>query len=401
MKPQVLFILDHEFRRCVRLKNQVAELTRNNVDCHVVEFQYSGFQPIKLITNDGVSIYTVFLPSFIHHFRTLSAELPIFRWVVARSLKAIKAQWNLEPAVFHCYNTFAWRGVSQFARQFRRVHLTVDFAEDLPSIMREYDYVKRGIGKVLVSLKRWEALQADAVINADTCIVVTEEATNNYVHRYGVNTSKFIPINNLPSNELVEKALSINKTETEGFSVLYFGDTSMRRGTDLLIRTAPKIKMMIPEYEVIIIGHNNREQPRLSEMVEVYECGDYVRLLGYQPESKLPTYMAMADIGVSPLKRNPHHDTTHANKLFQFMLGGLPLIVSDCTAQANLIGDYDLGVVFEADNDSSFIQAIQKVYLNEDLRANWVQNAKSYLSHLSLQKAVSPYSELIHKLQRQ
>ena len=175
----------------------------------------------------------------------------------------------------------------------------------------------------------------------------------------------------------------------------------MRRGTDLLIRTAPKIKMMIPEYEVIIIGHNNREQPRLNEMVEEYECGDYVRLLGFQPESELPTYMAMADIGASPLKRNPHHDTTHANKLFQFMLGGLPLIVSDCTAQANLISDYELGVVFEADKDSSFIQAIQQVYLNEGLRATWGQNAKSYLSELSLQKAVSPYSRLIHMLQRQ
>ena len=401
MKPQVLFILDHELRRCVRLKNHIAELAHDNVDCHVVEFQYTGFQPIKLIKKDEVSIYTVFLPSFVHHFRTLSAELPFFRWIVARSLKAIKTQWNLNPAVIHCYNTFAWQGVSQFARQIPRVHLTVDFAEDLPSIMREYDYVKRGIGKVLVSLKQWELLQADAVKNADTCLVVTEEAANDYVHRYGVNTSKFIPINNLPSKDLVEKARSTSKTETESFSLLYFGDTSMRRGTDLLIRTAPKIKMMIPEYEVIIIGHNNREQPRLNEMVEEYECGDYVRLLGFQPESELPTYMAMADIGASPLKRNPHHDTTHANKLFQFMLGGLPLIVSDCTAQANLISDYELGVVFEADKDSSFIQAIQQVYSNEGLRATWGQNAKSYLSELSLQKAVSPYARLIHMLQRQ
>lgn len=385
----------------MRLKNQVAELTLDNVECHVVEFQYSGLQPIKLRTKDGISIYTVFLPSFVHHFRALSAELPFFRWAVVRSLRAIRAQWNLNPAVIHCYNTFAWRGVSQFSQQFQKVHLTVDFAEDLPSIMGEYDYVKRGIGKFLVRLKRWEALQADAVKAADTCLVVTEEATNNYVHRYGVNASKFIPINNLPSKELVQKARATNKTETEAFSILYFGDTSMRRGTDLLIRTAPEIKRMIPEYEVIIIGHNNREQPRLREMVEVYECGAYLSLVGYQPEFDLPKYMAIADIGVSPLKRNPHHDTTHANKLFQFMLGGLPLIVSDCTAQANLVSDYNLGVVFEADNDSSFIQAVQQAHSKKDLRATWVQNAKSYSSRLSLQQAITPYSGLIHKLQRQ
>lgn len=399
MKPQVLFILDHELRRCVRLKNHVAELALDNIECHVVEFQYSGFQPIKLKTKDGVSIYTVFLPSFVHHFRTLSAELPFFRWTVVRSLRAIKAQWNLEPAVIHCYNTFAWRGVSQFSRQFQKVHLTVDFAEDLPSIMKEYDYVKRGIGKVLVSLKRWEALQSDAVKNADTCLVVTAEAANNYVHRYGVNASKFIPINNLPSTKLVQKARTTARKPTNEFSILYFGDTSIRRGTDLLIRTAPAIKKTIPEYEVIIIGNNNREQPRLHEMVETYGCGAYVRLLGYQPEDDLPKYMAVTDLGASPLKRNPHHDTTHANKLFQFMLGGLPLIVSDCTAQANLVNDNGLGVVFEADNDSSFIKAVKKAHLNEALRDSWGQNSKSYMSKLSLKKALSPYSGLIHQRQ--
>ena len=164
-----------------------------------------------------MSIYTVFLPSFVHHFRTLSAELPFFNRTNKSNQNSAEFKTCCNPP-----NTFAWQGVSQFARQIPRVHLTVDFAEDLPSIMREYDYVKRGIGKVLVSLQ-W-SLQADAVKNADTCLVV-EEAANDYVHRYGVNTSKFIPINNLPSKDLVEKARSTSKTETESFSVLYFGDT--------------------------------------------------------------------------------------------------------------------------------------------------------------------------------
>ena len=78
----------------------------------------------------------------------------------------------------------------------------------------------------------------------------------------------------------------------------------------------------------------------------------------------------MADIGASPLKRNPHHDTTHANKLFQQWghAWRASINVSDCTLKTNLVSDYELGVVFEADKDSSFIQAIQQVYLNEGLR---------------------------------
>ena len=40
---------------------------------------------------------------------------------------------------------------------------------------------------------------------------------------------------------------------------------------------------------------------------------------------------------ISPLLRNLHHDTTYANKIFQYMALAKPLLVSDATAQKNII----------------------------------------------------------------
>ena len=169
-------------------------------------------------------------------------------------------------------------------------------------------------------MHKWDKLQERAVHGADLCIVVTDEAATDYCQRYRVERSKFLCINNLPNEALINQSQAVKQSNNTSFTLLYFGDTSVRRGTDLLIRTAAEIRLTIPAYEILIIGHNNREQAKLKNMIETHQCKSFVHLMGYQPEIDLPKYMARSNMGVSPLKQNPHHDTTHANKLFQFML---------------------------------------------------------------------------------
>ena len=398
MKPQALFIVDNEFNRCVRLKNQIAVIASEDVDCHIVEFRYFGYKPLEQRSVMGLNVYTVNAPKILQNFRALSAELPVFTWFVKNRLMSVVSKYQISPAIVHCYNTFAWEAVSGFIRKRsadKKPQLVIDFAEDLPSIMREYDYVKRGIGRWLVKLHKWDKLQERAVHGADLCIVVTDEAATDYCQRYRVERSKFLCINNLPNEALINQSQAVKQSNNTSFTLLYFGDTSVRRGTDLLIRTAAEIRLTIPAYEILIIGHNNREQAKLKNMIETHQCKSFVHLMGYQPEIDLPKYMARSNMGVSPLKRNPHHDTTHANKLFQFMLGGLPLIVSDCIAQANLVRSHNLGVVFEADNDSNFIETVINAHNDQNQLESWKVNVKSYIDKHSLESDIKPYVELI------
>ena len=398
LKPQVLFTVDNEFDRCVRLKNQVETLIKSGIDCHVIDFQFGRKTGIRFREVSSVNVYTVCAPPLMQHFRTLSAEFPIFQWFVRNRLNKIIQLHDLNPIAVHCYNTFAWKGVFHCFSKKHKAKLIVDFAEDLPSIMREYDYVKHGIGRLLVNLGRWDKLQAHAVSNSDKCIVVTSKAASDYVKRYGVQKSKFLVIDNLPSIELIEESTREEYEEKDGFSLLYFGDTSVRRGTDLLIRTAPRIKSHIFDYQVIIVGHNNREQTKLESMIQQLGCSDYVSLEGFQPEIKLPKYMKRSSLGASPLKRNQHHDTTHANKLFQFMVGRLPLVVSDCTAQSDLVLNNNLGVVFEADNDESFIQTMIDVRSRHKERGLWSRNALEFTKKNNLTKVVAPYGNYLSAL---
>ncbi|MBK7635084.1 MAG: glycosyltransferase [Saprospiraceae bacterium] len=103
--------------------------------------------------------------------------------------------------------------------------------------------------------------------------------------------------------------------------------------------------------------------------MEKHRIGDYISIEGWQNEEDFPHYINISHIGLSPLIRNIHHDTTYANKLFQYMAFGLPLLVSDCDAQRNLVINNNIGFTHKANSAHDFVHAVEVLYDDPELRA--------------------------------
>jgi len=101
-----------------------------------------------------------------------------------------------------------------------------------------------------------------------------------------------------------------------------------------------------------------------------------VELVGWQDFELFPSYFKSAHIGVSPLHKNIHHDTTYANKLFQYMAFALPVVVSDSTAQRNLVESTHSGLVHREKNISDLANQIMKLYNDKELYKSCSRNAK-------------------------
>ena len=173
----------------------------------------------------------------------------------------------------------------------------------------EYDYVKRGL-EWLVNLEAWEKLQQHAVQNAKVhrC---DRGSCRRPCRRYAVERRKFFA--SATSQTCIDSAVDSHPTIRQSSFTSVFWNTSFRRGTDQLVRTAPGIRSIMPDYEVIIVGYNKREQAALENLVKAHNCESYVHLLGFQPELDLPKYMSRSNIGF------PHSSetiTTRTNKLF-------------------------------------------------------------------------------------
>ena len=83
-----------------------------------------------------------------------------------------------------------------------------------------------------------------------------------------------------------------------------------------------------------------------------------------------------SDIGVSPLHKNIHHDTTYANKIFQYLSFGKPIVVSDCKAQEKIVEMYQCGLVFKDRNVIDFSEKILKLHGDKKLYNDSSFNAK-------------------------
>jgi len=80
--------------------------------------------------------------------------------------------------------------------------------------------------------------------------------------------------------------------------------------------------------------------------------------------NEIPSYISQSDICLSPLIENEHHNTTIANKLFQYMLFGKPMVISDCKPQIRIINETEAGILHKAGDAKDLANKIIELYNN-------------------------------------
>jgi glycosyltransferase involved in cell wall biosynthesis len=375
---RILMITDGRFSDRIRVSNEARALVEAGHEVHV--HALDSWCETASFESDGVRVTEHRLPKWCHWARVLNAEWPFYAWVVGRVVRSVVA--SVQPDVIHVHNLFVWTGARRAQKMAPQAKWVLDIAENLPEIMQEYDHVKRGIGRLLIRPKLWAKLQRRAIQEADHVVLVTQTAVDDYVSRLGLTPSKAIVCDNVPWDDHigVDGAEELRARFDGAFVLFYFGDTSRRRGTDLAMEAMPEVVKHVPHAHLVIVGKNNREDVFLEAIRDQSPVGDRIHLEGFQPMSKLGAYLSIASVGLSPLVRNIHHDTTHANKLFQFMHGGLPLVVSDCTAQAALVESTGTGWVHPAGNAQALAEAVVQAAQNPEEAKSRGQRGKSAIA---------------------
>ena len=160
---------------------------------------------------------------------------------------------------------------------------------------------------------------------------------------------------------------------SKNFVLLYLGNTSKRRGLDTVIKSLNKLSIKIPNIKLVVVGSSSYDN-ELKKMSMNYNCYDLISFEGWKDESEFASYLSVADLGISPLHSNIHHDTTYANKIFQYMSFGCPLICSDVTAQKNIIEKFNVGSVFKSGDEIDFEKIVIKLFKNEHKRKSLGDN---------------------------
>jgi glycosyltransferase involved in cell wall biosynthesis len=297
-----------------------------------------------------------------HKMSALAWDFPLYhRWLAGELAPVLR---EVNPAVVHIHDIQSagavWRAM---ARTGMRPAVVQDLHENRPEIMKHYHHVSTGLGRVLISPARWKRAEEAVVNRADAVITVTPEAADELRGRPSISQETFAVVPNSVERAYAERNPAHPRAAavmTSSPNVLYLGDTGRRRGLETAIRALALLKEDFPQMKLTVVGkgQNDRDYADLARALGV---ADMMAQEGWQYADLFPAYLRKADIGISPLHRNIHHDTTYANKIFQYMAFGLAQVVSDCPAQARIIREADCGIVHRAEDAEDMARALRQL----------------------------------------
>lgn len=367
-------MLDTSFPPDSRVENEAVSLIGAGHEVHLFSLDYDHTLKPREVIN-GIEVYRYYPSKLTYKLSALAYTFPFFRYQIAGMVRDFME--NVNPDVIHIHDMILAETVMRSAR-LDQLPVVLDLHENRPVIMKEYAHLKKFPGNILIQPRRWEKAQARLIHQAGHVIVVTEEAREQIIRQYGKKPQRVVVVPNTihpdiyltyPIQEQIVNRFS------GGFTLLYMGDTGLRRGTDTAIQAVALLKDKIKDIKLVLVGSNS-EDIHLKNLVKEMALEKYIFFEGWQDVSLFPSYVEAADICLSPLKRNLHHDTTYANKIFQYMAMGKPLIVSDCPAQANVVLKTGAGLVHTADDAQDLADKIMLLHQDESRRENMGKHAR-------------------------
>jgi glycosyltransferase involved in cell wall biosynthesis len=196
-----------------------------------------------------------------------------------------------------------------------------------------------------------------------------------------LESTKFIVLPNTVRKSFREEAVispSIVNRYKDNFVILYLGDTGLRRGLMTALDGMSDIIKAIPNVKLVLVG-SNKSDDVLKRRSTALGIDEYVDFEGWQDFKLFQSYIMASDICISPLHRNLHHDTTFANKVFQYMAFAKPLVVSDCEAQHIIVEKANCGLVHEAENTSQYVERILTLYHDKSLQKSMGENGQVFV----------------------
>lgn len=366
--------LDTDFPPDSRVENEAVSLIKAGHEVFLFSLSYLPFS-LKEEDINGIKVSRYKASKLIYKLSALVYSLPFFDLLIKNKINHFIEK--ADPEALHIHDMPLAETVFRVNKK-HNLPTTLDLHEDRPEIMKYYPHLQKFPGNILISPVQWAHKQIELILLASNVILVTEEAKQKYSKLYPKLESKIKVVPNTINPQIFYQ-YPINNRIIDKFSeapmILYVGDTGLRRGTDTAIKAMPYVIKKYPNTLLVLVGKNS-EDSRLLLLADQLGTRNNVIFEGWQDVSLFPSYIKASTVCISPLKRNPHHDTTYANKIFQYMAMQKPVVVSDCPAQQHVIEKENCGLVHEAENEIDLAEKLLELLTNSEKRNELGVNAK-------------------------
>lgn len=186
---------------------------------------------------------------------------------------------------------------------------------------------------------------------ADKTIVVSESIRDWYIDEYGLKPEDTYTIRNIPigrsekieNSDLFRSEFSIPK---ESMIFLYQGNISKVRGCDTILKL---FESLDNDRHIVFMGNGDGFVEVIKSASATHSNIHYKEAVPY---SDIAKYTGSADMGLHFIKVGDilNHKYCMPNKLFEYLLFGLPVIVnSKAVEMLKVVTEFEVGIGLDAD----------------------------------------------------
>ncbi len=245
----------------------------------------------------------------------------------------------LTPAeVYHAHDLTALPACYITAR-LRRKHLIFD-AHELPLPDEKYSTRWRGLAGLSKFLLAGMMPYCAGVITVSPPIA--HEIRKHYCCPEVTLIRNVPPYREVPKNDRLRQQLGLSPAIR---IALYQGNMQPDRQLDKLIRAASYLERDIV---IVIMGRSiGAAQSQLEALIAVEGVADRVKILPPVPYTELLDWTGSADIGLIVYAPDYSLNTRMSlpNKIFEYLMAGLPVLASPLDSVVEIISTYEVGQV--------------------------------------------------------
>jgi glycosyltransferase involved in cell wall biosynthesis len=346
-------------------------------------------------SRDGYTITRVAPESFLTRLPLRLSRLPLLGALARRAYFLLRMPiWSRRaaraaeerPAALLVGHDVDGLGAAVRAKRALGAPLIYDAHELFPDMAAagRPDYERRG----------WIRYERRLIRHADAVFAVTASRAEVMARRFAISPRV---IRNVPetSHEPAEPAADLRESlaagARAGVVLLYLGGMQASRGLEEAIRALERL----PDCRLVLMGSGEeRYVERLRTIA--HEAGVAERLEIRPPvrPHEVVAVTAAADVGVVLNHRtNLNNYLSLPNKIFEYVVAGLPVVASDFPDMAELVNGYGVGVTCDPEDPAGIARAVEAVlrererYREGARRAapelTWERESEAFLSSVA------------------
>lgn len=299
---------------------------------------------------------------------------------------------ELQPTLIHAHDipvigiaARAARRLSGSGQQVRWIYDAHEYVAGMPNHTQE-------------KLAAYGELEKEYISEADGVITVSPYIADTLVDRYGLPRKPVVVLNAPIMDPEPYEGPSVRSAvglQNDEHLAVYSGGLDKYRGVDTIVRALPQLEGL---HVALVTPPTHPLALELLGLARELGCEGRLHTAPYVRPDHVFQYLRGATFGVHTLHHCGNHEAALPNKYFEYMHAGLPIIVSDVQAMAELTTRLGIGEVYRAGDPEDFVRAVKQLLSNLPNYRAALDNDQlrgRYSWEVQGQKLLSLYAELV------